>query len=198
MKYIKSYKLFESMSKEEQAIKFILDKLIKELPNNLPYHNIEHTTQVISAVEFLCKEEGIDDELIKVAAAYHDSGYLVKYKDNEKEGAAIAENELPNFGFNDDEIDIIYDLIMATEEHHVPKTLEEKIMKDADLSYLGYDYKGWSDRLRNEWKMKGKVYTDAEWKKSQIKFLKSHKFYSDAAKKNWDSIKKAELDKLQK
>ncbi|MFO7963444.1 MAG: hypothetical protein R6U50_05940, partial [Desulfobacterales bacterium] len=53
----------------------ILEKLDKGLPENLFYHNMKHTIDVVTQVELIGKSENITDEellLLKTAALFHD------------------------------------------------------------------------------------------------------------------------------
>jgi predicted metal-dependent HD superfamily phosphohydrolase len=201
MKYLKIYESFVFFKKTQAACDFIINKLNDDLDDKLHYHNVGHTIQMMNSVKTLCEMENIDDEtsnLLYVAGAYHDSGFLMKYKNNEPEGAKIAEMTLTRYGFTTDEIQKIKRFIMATEHSFIPTTIEEKIMKDADLSYLGSnsEYQRQSDELRQEWVNKNIVYSDSEWNELQIKFLKSHTFYTDSAKKLWDSNKQENLNSI--
>ena len=56
----------------------VLDKLEKELPQNLYYHNVKHTVDVVTQVELIGLGEGVADEellLLKTAALFHDTGH---------------------------------------------------------------------------------------------------------------------------
>ena len=58
----------------------ILDKLEKELPPYLFYHNVKHTVDVVTEVELIGWAEGCNDEeilLLKTAALFHDVGHTV-------------------------------------------------------------------------------------------------------------------------
>ena len=49
--------------KNYEAIKqFIIDKLDKNLPNNLFYHGLHHTLNVLKSAEYIGKEEKISEE----------------------------------------------------------------------------------------------------------------------------------------
>ena len=63
----------------EQVYSVLIPRLEKELPSYLTYHTVEHTKNVIAAVEQLAKAENIigdDLTLLKTAALFHDSGFL--------------------------------------------------------------------------------------------------------------------------
>jgi len=70
----------------------ILDKLEKELPKNLYYHNVKHTVDVVTEVELIGWAEGVSDEeivLLKTAGLFHDAGHTISYKDHEDRGCEI-------------------------------------------------------------------------------------------------------------
>ncbi|MBL4593538.1 MAG: hypothetical protein JKX68_06965 [Flavobacteriales bacterium] len=74
-----------------KAEKYIVERLKKELPDNLHYHDLRHTTDVCAAVERLALMEGIEGDdifLLKTAALYHDAGFVHQYENNEDIGAA--------------------------------------------------------------------------------------------------------------
>jgi HD superfamily phosphodiesterase len=82
----------ESMRFEE-ARNHLFDKLEKELPANLNYHNIQHTRDVLSACEELAAAEnlsGNDLILLKTAAVYHDAGFLRVYDGHEEESCKMV------------------------------------------------------------------------------------------------------------
>ena len=62
-----------------EARKFILKKLKKELPRHLSYHSVEHITDVYKSAKAIAKHEkvkGEDLKLLLTAALFHDSGFL--------------------------------------------------------------------------------------------------------------------------
>ena len=66
---------------------YVLDRIEKELPAIYSYHCVRHTIDVIVSVEIIGRGEGITDEellLLKIAALFHDSGFIVDYRDHEQ------------------------------------------------------------------------------------------------------------------
>ena len=58
-----------------------------KLVRDLDYHNLDHTKDVIDAVERLGRAEKISEEELldaKTAAAYHDAGLSIRYKGHEQ------------------------------------------------------------------------------------------------------------------
>lgn len=169
-----------------KAEKYILKRLQKELPDNLHYHDINHTKDVCAAVERLALMEGVEGDdifLLKTAALYHDAGFIKQYAKNEDIGAALAVEVLPKFGYSFEQIETIKKLISVTKIPHQPTNHLEQIICDADLDYLGGDlFHETADKLKLELMERGIVSSDKEWDELQIKFLEAHRYFTDSAK----------------
>ena len=165
---------------------YIIEKLEKELNPAYTYHCIGHTLDVHQASLRLIEMEGISHEescLIEIAALYHDSGMLLTYKDHEAASIELASTHLPRFGFSGKEINMINSLIMVTRLPQKASTLNEQIICDADLDYLGReDFFIHSFELQNEWNVCGIRKTNlSEWLDIQIRFLGEHKYFTKSA-----------------
>lgn len=151
------------------------------------YHNVYHALDVFKSVESYASSEninGTDLILLKTAAIFHDIGIIITYRTHEEESVRIISEVLPDFGYNNQQIEKIGGLIMATKIPTNPKNKLEKLLCDADLDYLGRDdYFEISDRLRREWDVFDiKKYSVPEWHLFQLEFLKSHNYYSLSAR----------------
>lgn len=188
------------MTKYEAAIKHILSALKEGLPSELTYHSLEHTLEVISLTEEIAENEGVSDDdfnLLKVAAAFHDCGYLHGLKQHEINGCIMADSILPDFGFTRAECDRIKGMIMATRLPQAPNNHLEKIICDADLGYIGGNsYFKIVDGLRAEIVATSHSLTQNEWLDMQISFLNAQSFFTDYAIKTFDSKKSEVLEKL--
>lgn len=168
-----------------KAERHIMKLLEQHLSSQLHYHSIAHTKDVVTAVERLALREGVTDEglfLLKSAATYHDAGFVEQYDSNEPIGARLAQEILPKYGYTDEHIDKIKELIFVTKIPHAPKNKLEEIICDADLDYLGRDdFHEIADRLRKELREHGKINSDRLWDEIQVKFLNSHKYFTSSA-----------------
>ncbi len=168
-----------------KAERHIMRVLEEHLSEDLHYHSISHTKDVVSSVERIALLEGVTDEglfLLKSAATYHDAGFIEQYDNNEPIGARLAEEILPKYGYTDEHIDRIKELIWVTKIPHTPKNKLEEIMCDADLDYLGRDdFHEIADKLRLELKEHGKIKSDKQWDEIQVSFLSSHKYFTKTA-----------------
>ena len=88
----------------------ILDKLEKELPEHLYYHNYKHTIDVVNQAELIGYGEGVSDEailLLKTAALFHDAGHTIQSPNHEFYGCQIAKDFLPKYNYTDKQIESI-------------------------------------------------------------------------------------------
>lgn len=179
----------------------ILDKLTKELPSYLYYHDVRHTIDVVNQAELIGIGEGVDDEsilILKTAALYHDVGHTIGYDNHEFFGTQIAREMLPGYNYTPEQIDTICDVIMATKMPPNPQTLLQKIMCDSDLDYLGRrDFIGVSDTLYKELKEQNKIGSLNDWNKLQVKFLEHHHFYTETSKRLREVNKQNQIDRIQ-
>ena len=175
----------------------LIQILAQELPPDLSYHSLAHTKEVVKAVERIALLEGVRDEglfLLKSAALFHDAGFVKQYEHNEPIGAAMAEAMLPKYGYNEQHIKTIKELIYVTQIPHKPVNKLQEIMCDADLDYLGTDsFEETANKLKIELMAKGKIQTDREWDQLQLTFLKQHKYFTQTAILTRDKKKKEHL-----
>jgi uncharacterized membrane-anchored protein YitT (DUF2179 family) len=184
----------------EKAYSFIINKLEKELPAWLTYHNADHTKSVIAAAEHLATAEAVAPEeiiLLKTAAAFHDAGFLENHNKHEEISCRLAKKYLPDYDYTTEQTDSICKMIMATRLPQTPTTELGKYLCDADLYYLGTDrYNETADRMFTEFKKTGQVNTKAEWLLKQADFLSTHNYFTQTAKSEMDTQKKNTLTEI--
>ncbi len=165
--------------------KDVMKMLRENLPANLFYHCPEHTSDVIKSAERIAFSENCSAEeilLLKTAALFHDTGYVRDMRDHEKQGCDIAKEMLSANKIEQNEIDLICDLIMATKVPQNPKAKLEQIICDADLDYLGRDdYFFIAENLHREFLSFGKIGSELEWIQLQINFLQSHIYFTQSS-----------------
>lgn len=178
----------------------ILTKLENELPKNLYYHNLKHTIDVITEVEIIGRKEGVKDPemiILKTAALFHDTGFILSYNNHEECGVKMARHILPKYFYSEEQIDQVANLIMNTKFPPEPKTKLEMIICDADLDYLGRtDFIPVSGNLYRELKEHSKIKSIDDWNRLQIKFIENHQYFTETARNMRDVNKIRQLDKL--
>jgi uncharacterized protein len=179
---------------------FVIGLLRDNLPENYLYHNPEHTLYVIEkATEIGLHEKcsGEELEFIEVAALWHDTGYTKTYTNHEEQSCLLARHYLPEYGYSEEYIDKICDMIMVTKIPQLPKNKLEEILADADLEYLGtQDFELKSDCLFKELRSMRPAYSKAEWDQAQISFITKHHYFTHFCQENKEPVKRKHLLKL--
>jgi len=179
----------------------VLDKLEKELPSYLYYHNVKHTVDVVTEVELIGWAEGCTDEeilLLKTAALFHDAGHTIGYDNHEYYSTQIAREMLPKYNYTPEQIDRICEIIMATKLPPRPKNLLEEIICDSDLDYLGRsDFIPVSNTLFEELKAQNKINSLNEWNKMQVKFISNHQYFTKTARSLREVNKQQQIERIQ-
>lgn len=187
----------------EQAEEFVSNLLKNKLSSAYTYHNLEHTTEVVSAAKILLNAEKIsseDSEAVLISAWFHDAGYIVGYENHEILSVSIASDFLRSNNKSEEFIEKVSSIIMATTYGHIPETILEKIIKDADYyHFTSKDYFNKCELLREEWvAVRRKKYTDLEWAVENLKMLTEyHKYYTDYAITNWKPMKEQNIKSIQ-
>ena len=181
---------------------YVFDRLEKELPSHITYHDAEHTKNVLKATKHIAeieKIEGDDLILLETAALCHDIGFVKSHEEHEHLSCELAREILPKFGYSNSNIEAICTMIMATKLPQKPKNHLSEILCDADLYYLGGKrYDEYSLRLFNEFKNNGIVKDEKAWQLMQKDFLTSHTYFTNSAKGEQEKGKKKKLKEIQK
>jgi class 3 adenylate cyclase len=179
----------------------ILDKLEKELPGFVHYHNVKHTVDVVTEVELIGWAEGCTDEeilLLKTAGLFHDAGIIESFDNHEFYGTKLAREMLPVYNYTPEQIDRICAIIMATKLPPKPTNLLEEIICDSDLDYLGRsDFIPVSNTLFEELKAQNKMKDLNEWNKMQVKFISGHQYFTKTARSLREVNKQQQIERIQ-
>ncbi len=190
-----------------ETVQLISDKVLSELetllPENLSYHGVHHTIDVVKQSLAIAKREGINQEedllLLQISALYHDSGFLITYKDHETESCHKAKRELSFFGFSEARIKKICGMIEATRIPQRPCNLLEQIIADADLDYLGRnDFQKISKTLQTEFISYGIVSNPKAFEELQLRFFESHEYFTKSSQQLRGPVKSLRYEKLKK
>ena len=184
----------------KKLFKTILHHIESETPSYLKYHNAAHTRQVIRSAEIIAAAENVsnsDLDLLRVASLFHDIGYLQNRFEHEELSCLEARKQLPNYGFDGEQITKICGMIMATRIPQNPTNHLERIIADADLEYIGTDfYEKGSGLLFVELKHFSPNLNIKEWHERKIAFLENHHFHTDFCIQSRESMKAENLKRL--
>ena len=182
---------------------FVFDLYKNKLSSQVVYHNFEHTSKVVEAVNEIAIGENISEddlEVLLLAAWFHDTGFTEGYDNHEEKSKAIAHKFLTENEVSKDKIDRIFSLIDVTKMPQNPTNKIEEIICDADLFHLGEEnFKEKGNLLRTEWEnLSGKSLTDIEWLKENVNFIENHKYFTDYAFNKLNAQKTQNWVKIQK
>ncbi|NNK89917.1 MAG: HD domain-containing protein [Saprospiraceae bacterium] len=176
--------------------------LENQLSSKLSYHGIHHTMDVLKTVNFYIRLNKLprkEAQLLRIAALYHDIGFIETYKEHEKIGVGILKRHMLEFGCDMKDFKILEGLIMSTKVPQNPKTKLERILCDADLFYLGgRKYYPISETLFEELKNFKIITSEEQWNKIQVSFLSSHDYHTRYAKKNLREGKNRRIEEISK
>lgn len=184
----------------QAAVEHIVARLEKDLPKNLYYHSVAHTRDVLGRVVSLGKAEGVSPrelDLLRVAAAFHDAGFLVNNRNHEKLGCQLVRRILPDYDFSTTDVERICGMIMATKVPQSPRNALEEILCDADLDYLGRDdFHEIGQRLFRELRAYNLLSTARQWDELQVKFITAHRYWTATNRRDREPIKARHLARL--
>lgn len=174
----------------------VYQEILAKLPAHLTYHNLDHTAYVIEKAVFLAKELNVsarDLHLLKLAALFHDTGFIDNPKNHEEKGCKIARSYLEK-SYATEDLQKIYGMIMATKIPQSPRTLLENILADADLEYLGTDlFEKIGKSLYEELKHFNPDFTEQAWDELQLVFMQKHHFHTEYCQKHREPKKQENL-----
>ncbi|RKD90217.1 HD domain-containing protein [Mangrovibacterium diazotrophicum] len=183
-----------------QLKNYILENFQQCIPENLSYHGMHHTLNVLEVCGQYIDRMGVgepDANLLRTAALFHDLGFTRSYNNHEEHSVDIAQETLPGLGYSDDEIAVIAGIIRATKIPQQPTTVLEKIIGDSDLDYLGTTaFYETGETLFHELVANGKLSDREEWDRLQVQFLKSHRYHTAFAREHREPVKQLHLQQI--
>jgi HD superfamily phosphodiesterase len=180
---------------------FVSHFLKENLPSEFTYHNFIHAREVFEAVTELGKNSGLSDEeleIIQIAAWFHDTGFIKDYQDHENKSIEIAKEFLENIRYPDKKINRITEIIVMTDMANIPISLSDKIIRDADILYIGKEdfyYKCLA--LKSELEIiDHKKLTESEWLNFNLDFINGTVFFTDYAKSKYEPGRQKNISRL--
>ena len=171
--------------------------------SRLVYHLYDHTRKVVDfSTEIATHYNLIDTDqfVVRVAALFHDTGYLFADPDvHEEKSVEIMKAFMQSTKFNENVIDSIEDCIMATKLPSNPTNLLQQILADADSYHLGTKEFGHAnEQFYKEQTNRHGFISRQDWIKKTIEFLDGHKYFTNYCKEKLQDRKKKNSIKLQK
>lgn len=141
----KTEAVFAEMAKMPEVAEAL--EILDSLPKNLKYHGKDHTLDVIREAILFALADGAGPEVVRqqaIAAAWHDTGYVKKYEQNEPEAVEMLRESKAWQNLSEEErketVANILDSQMVMREN-IPHLLKERsshgYVLDADVSNFG-------------------------------------------------------------
>lgn len=184
-------------------------ELLDALPNDLVYHNKDHTDDVFQEVVKLGLIDRIDESELQryaIAAAWHDVGYVIKTEHNESDAIELFRQNAPKYSIGPEDQKTIETIIKDTELHlteegPIRKTDNEfsAYVLDADVANFGRsDFREKTNLVAQE------AGVDLANREERLKFLeftikllKNHKWHTNAALGLWQAQKLVNITELE-
>ncbi len=165
------------------------------------YHNWTHVERVIESATLLTSGLDFDEdheEDILIAAIWHDADFAKGQEGHEVRSAELAKKSLANENLSIERIERVARLVQATIMMRDPESLDEEIMRDADLGHLAADdYMVFYRGLYNEIPFyTGKELSEEQWREDCISFMTNMKYCSERGRFLFDEGKEINLNKL--
>lgn len=167
-----------------EAEQFVVNILTTDLPDGMFYHSVDHTRFVVKAVETIGKESGLSQhelEIVKIAAWFHDVGYVASVDDHETESIRLAKEFLGSQHVDLSEIHLVEECIESTRIPQKPQNELAKVLCDADMFHLASpDYPEYREMMRKERKfVEDKKISKLEFNNASINFFDRHNFHTN-------------------
>lgn len=171
--------------------------------DKLTYHNLEHTNDVVQAVQIVGSNTGLtqdETESALIAAWLHDIGYLYGNQEHEEAAAAKAQELLSEWGASPKKILEVAEAIKATKIPQHPESLVSKVLCDADLFQLSQEnHVMHSQKLRTEMEaQRGKPFSEEEWMMTTLEFLQNHEYHTPYGRTVLEREKRRNIKRLRR
>ena len=165
---------FETLCLNFTEDKVLIEKFWNEIEKTYSrksrrYHNLQHLETLFEEIEHV-KDKIKNFNTISFSIFYHDVIYNATSKLNEEKSADVAKERLEILGLNNEDLQQVYEQILATKSHQKSENEDTNFLLDADLSVLGKSnevYSEYTKQIRKEYS----IYPDFLYKPGRKKVL---------------------------
>lgn len=168
----------------EEAKKHVYHLLDAKLNPGIVYHTKEHTTNVLENAEKIGTETGLNGEemnLLRIAALFHDTGYIEGNKEHEVKSAALARKFLEERNVHEEIIQNVEKAVLSTKIPQKPEDNIAAVLCDADLSHLASkNYFDLVEKMRKEKSyFEQKTLDEYQFLFQSLEFFMAHNFKTE-------------------
>ncbi|HEU4632348.1 MAG TPA: Pycsar system effector family protein [Flavisolibacter sp.] len=183
---------------------YVTDLFTNNLDPRFVFHSLEHTEDVADACSMMADHYRLSEDdryVLSLAAWFHDTGYTSGHVEGHEDvSIQLSTDFLRQHQVEETVIQRVTSAIRATRMPQSPLSQIEKILCDADLMHLATeDFKAKNGLLKQEREnLLGTKISKKEWRKSNIQFLESHKYFTDYGKQHLEPGKQENLNDIRK
>jgi predicted metal-dependent HD superfamily phosphohydrolase len=183
---------------------FVTELITHKVKPEFVFHNLEHTEDVVDACSMMADHYHLNDEdrfVLLLAAWFHDTGYSSGTGEGHEDVSMhIATDFLHHHHVDEAIIQRVGSCIQATRMPQSPITQVEKILCDADLMHLATDeFKPRNQLLKQEREnLIGHKIPKKEWQRGNIRFLETHRYFTEYGQEVLEPKKQENLNALRK
>lgn len=185
----------------DRAAESVKQLFAEKVAENYYFHHLHHTLQVVDAAKVISSAYSLSDEdrfVLMLAAWFHDTGYSETYDNHEAVGVRLLQDFGNRHHIEQQLINKAADCILATRMPVNPTNLLQQILCDADMAHLGSpDYADGNKLLRRELNsVFDKDISKKAWRKTNIEFLRKHRYFTNYARQHFEPVKQQNLEAL--
>ena len=176
---------------QDKVENYVRNLFLEANTSGLFYHDFNHTLSVVETVSSITKAINLskeESEILKIAAWFHDVGYLYTRIEHEALSCKVASLALKtNYSSL---IQSVTTCIAATKVGQLPENNLVALLKDADIAFgSAYDFIKTNNAYREELRIsEKKIYDDNTWYNMSLNFLQNVTFFSNYGKENYTSM----------
>jgi len=171
--------------------------------DDLPYHNLQHTQDVVKAVLEIGEKSDLNEEeleMVILSAWLHDTGYRYEFENHEQESKKIAGSFLADKNYSPAKIETVLGAIEATRMPQSPKDAVAEVLCDADLRHLAeteFTIKSILLKKEREAHDNEKIKEEV-WVDQTLSFINKHQYFTNYGKLVLEPKKEKNFKKLKK
>jgi HD superfamily phosphodiesterase len=159
-----------------------------------PSYNVLHARGVLELAQNIASFYEADTEVLEAACWWHDTGRVEEVKNPELLSASLAHENLCLHGFDLKTCKKVHDIILFHTVPHIPKTIDGKILSDANsLDFISVDR--WQQCL--DFKERG-IIVDLRDRRRMIPRMRNRVLMLEKARQIFDQLLPKFLDFLSK
>jgi predicted metal-dependent HD superfamily phosphohydrolase len=181
---------------------YVTDHFDKSIDSRYTFHSFGHTQRTVKSVILLCENNSLsktEQEIVIIAAWFHDCGISESYEGHENESMQIAKKFLEDQNYPAENIEKVIGCINSTKPGQQSANMLEKILHDANIIHVGKKnyFKRNKELFKEHKNILNKTFSNIDWVKTNIKFISENDFETKEARERFGDQRLINLSTLQ-